>query len=442
MELTMINRTCLLGGMLAALVVACGSDSDKGNGSNNGPAGGYPSAGGTGAANPSGGTSATGTGGSGNLGGSSTTGGITNNTGGGGLSACPSFANLPPNSDCGSKTTAASIKKVNTLLVVDKSGSMSDTPPGFDQNKWIALTEALRTVLTDTQRLMAYGLELFPDKDVPPTCINECCQMPGAGNIDVRIPGGVDAILGAFDTYQPGGGTPTAQALRGALNYFTTGAGGALQGQKFVLLATDGGPNCNDSFTQGCAADVCTNNIDGKPVGCDANFNCCDTANGGQPIGCLDTNAAVAAVADLAAANIPTIVLGIPGTESYTAVMDQMADAGGMPDPHGGDHRYYAANAANGVDGLTAKIAEITVQLVQKCELQLDEIPPDPDRVAVALDCTLITRSAGDAGTGDWTLDTTTTPPTVRLLGDTCIRVQTTGVQRLDVLLGCIGPIG
>jgi hypothetical protein len=289
---------------------------------------------------------------------------------------------------------------------------------------------------------MAYGLELFPDKDVPANCTTECCQMPSAGFVDVRIPGGVDTIIGAFDTYQPGGGTPTAQALRNALNYFTTGNGSGLQGQKFVILATDGGPNCNDSFTQGCTADVCTNNIDGNPPGCDTSFNCCDTANGGQSIGCLDTSAAVAAVEALAAAQIPTIVLGIPGTESYTAVMDQMAIAGGMPDPQGGDHKYYAANAANGVGGLTEKIAEITVKLVQECDLQLDAEPPDPEKVAVALDCTLLTKSGGSAGTGEWTLDTSTAPPTVRLLGDTCTRVQTVGVERVDVLLGCIGPVG
>jgi hypothetical protein len=238
----------------------------------------------------------------------------------------------------------------------------------------------------------------------------------------------------------PGGGTPTAQALRSALTYFTTGAGSGLQGQKVVLLATDGGPNCNDSLTAGCPGDACTQDIDGKPADCGVTMSCCDVAKlgPGVAIGCLDTTAVLAAIQALSDAGIPTIVLGIPGTESYTAVMDQMAKAGGMPDPS--TNSYYAANAANGVRGLTQTIADITVQLVQKCDLQLDQEPQDPDKVSVALNCVMITKSTGDAGTGQWTLDSTTFPPTVRLLGDTCTRVETSGVQRLDVLYGCVGP--
>jgi hypothetical protein len=428
----MINRTCLLGGMLTALV-ACGSNSGDGNGSKGGASGGSLSAGGTGAST-SGGTAAS-SGGSGNL---SSTGGTAATTGGtGGLGECTSFANMPSN--CGTNTTGASIKKVNTLLVVDKSGSMIEQPAGFDQNKWIALSGALRTVITNTQNLMAYGLELFPDRNVPDTCTTNCCQMPNTGFVDVGIPGGVDAITAVLDTALPGGGTPTAQALRSALAYFTTGAGSGLVGQKVVILATDGGPNCDaESFPAGCDSALCTNNIDGRPAGCDASFNCCDPAINGQPSGCLDEDAVLAAIDALAAASIPTIVLGIPGTEQYATLMGKMATHGGMPDRT--TSSYYAANAANGVRGLTQTIADITVQLVQKCDLQLDQEPPDPELVSVALDCVMITKSKGDAGTGQWTLDSSTFPPTVRLLGDTCTRVETSGVQRLDVLYGCVGP--
>jgi hypothetical protein len=438
----MINRTFLVGGMLAAGLLACSSKSDNGSGSGGShtgtgasPAAGSPSAGNA----AHGGATIMGTGGTAG----SITGGATGQTGGsgnGGLAACPTYANLP--TTCASTTTAASLKKVNTLLVVDKSGSMSDQPTGFSQNKWVALTDALSTVLTDTQRLMAYGLELFPAKTVTASCTDKCCEMPGTGFVDAAIPAGVSSIIDVLNTTAPGGGTPTAEALRSALNYFTIGAGSGLVGQKVVLLATDGGPNCNTSFTQGCTADVCTNNIDGRPVGCDATFNCCDTTKGGQATGCLDTDAVVAAIQALAAAKIPTVVLGIPGTELYTNVMDLMAQAGGMPNPAVGAHSYYAANASAGVQGLSDVIRQITVQLVQQCDLQLDQEPQDPDLVAVAINCSLIKRSSKDGGVGQWTLDTTTSPPTVKLLGDTCTNVRTNGVQRVDVLLGCAGPVG
>jgi hypothetical protein len=349
---------------------------------------------------------------------------------------CAIFENLPPGSYCGASTTAATPRKVNALLVLDKSGSMREVPAGFAQNKWTSLTQALGTVLTNTQKLMAYGLELFPANNVGGTCTTDCCQMPSTGYVDVAIPGGVQSIVDTLSTTLPGGGTPTAQALRSALGYLTLGSGSALVGKKVVILATDGGPNCNQSLT-GCGIDVCTMNIDGKPAGCDASYNCCDPSIGQSAgLGCLDSAAAIAAIEELAAAGIPTVVLGIPGTENYAAVMDAMALAGGMPDPNGGAHRYYAVNAAAGVTGLTQEIAEITAQLVNPCELPLDREPDDPDQVAVALDCVLLTRAIGDGGTGQWTLDNSTW--TVRLLGDTCTRVQEIGAERLDVLYGCV----
>src|SRR5437868_2299358 len=68
------------------------------------------------------------------------------------------------------------------------------------------------------------------------------------------------------------GGTPTAHALQLASEYFTTGSGKNLAGDKYVLLATDGGPNGN-ALT--CDAMTCTTNLDvGKFTTnyCDANI--------------------------------------------------------------------------------------------------------------------------------------------------------------------------
>jgi hypothetical protein len=240
----------------------------------------------------------------------------------------------------------------------------------------------------------------------------------------------------------PGGGTPTAQALRSALNYFR-GAGASLQGQKVVFLATDGGPNCNANIPGACPIGACTNNIDGKPAACfNTTLNCCDPANAGQVTGCLDTGEVVLAIQALAGDGIPTVVLGLPGTESpaYVTALEQMAVAGGLPNP-AAPPSYYAVNAADGVDGLTTTIKQITTQFINSCDIQLDTPVQDPSKVNVALDCNVLQAPDPALGGGDWILLNTTTPETVRLQGTVCDQVRTRGAQRIDVILGCPGVV-
>jgi hypothetical protein len=332
----------------------------------------------------------------------------------------------------------ASLRRVNTLLVVDKSGSMNDQPAGYAQNKWASLTGALSTVATNLESRMAFGLEMFPGKAVGATCTTECCDMLATGTIDVPIPGAVADINGVLAQTVAGGGTPTAQALRSALSYFTTGAGSALGGKKVVFLATDGGPNCNASISGGCAAEACTYNIDGRPAACTPTFNCCDPANAGQAVGCLDTAAVVTAIHALSSAGIPTVVLGLPGTEAYATVLDQMAQAGSVPNPNA-PPSYYAANAADGVQGLINAINQVMTQLINRCEVQLDQSLPDPTQVDVAVDCTVLSRPSSDGGAAEWYLNLGTNPPTVVLQGAACDYVETQGAERVDVILGCSG---
>ena len=41
-----------------------------------------------------------------------------------------------------------------------------------------------------------------------------------------------------------------------------------------------------------------------------------------------------------------------------------------------------------------------------------------------------------------WKLDTGTDPPTIELLGETCEKVETEGVQSVEVLFGCPTIVG
>lgn len=330
-----------------------------------------------------------------------------------------------PAPTCGGMPFAASPVKADVLLVIDKSGSMAETPDGFGMDKWTAMRSALETALTMVKDDINIGLDLYPFPD-------ECTVPQGD---DVRVPvqeGGkaLPKILDALDASDPSGGTPTAAALARARRYFTTGAGAALKGEHYVLLATDGGPNCNPKLA--CGADACTVNLDGQcPMAVD---NCCDPteAGAGAEAGCLDDAAGLAEIEALASAGVATFVVGIPGTEAYASSLDAFAVTGGRPNPDG-PPAYFAVSAKGGATGLADVLGVITQGLITSCRFRLDSAPPDPARLNVEIDGKAVPQTGADG----WALDASADPPTVVLKGATCARIQSEGAQSVQVVYGC-----
>jgi len=230
--------------------------------------------------------------------------------------------------------------------------------------------------------------------------------------------------MNALNESAPGGGTPTAAALDAALAYFTTGAGKDLKGDRFVLLATDGGPNCGAADTK-CAADHCTPNLDGLCPA--AQGNCCI----GEGSYCLTDAAVVQKIRALADAAVPTFVIGIPGTERYAAYLSSFATAGGVPNPNAPPD-YYAVSAEGGVEGLTQTLIDITTHLVRACDVDLGAVAPLKNLVNVAVDCDIVPFEDG-AG---WDISSDA-PTTLVLSGDACKRVRREGARRIDVVYGC-----
>jgi len=334
---------------------------------------------------------------------------------------------------CGQQSVGARIRHPQMLIVMDKSGSMTDQPKGFDVSIWNGVKAALKTSLEAVKGRVSFGLELFPFPDdashpIPIDCTDNCCEMPKTPDINVPIEDGTTAvpkILAALDATSPGGGTPTAVALHRAYEYFTTGAGAALSGEKFVMLATDGGPNCNTSLK--CDATSCSTNLEGH---CTGTLNCC--ANYGQA--CVDDAATTAELKALHDAGIGTFVVGIPGSEAYSHYLDGFATTGGEPNPKA-PPSYYRVDAASGVMGLTGVFSDITTQLVTACELDLDMPPVDPKQVNVAIDCNVV-PSGGDGPDG-WRLDVSSDPAKILLEGTLCRYMQTQGAHRVDIVFGC-----
>jgi hypothetical protein len=350
---------------------------------------------------------------------------------------------------CSQTQVQADVRNVNMLLILDESGSMSDRPAG-GSTKWEIMRQALRATLKSVETEINFGLLLFPyaPGGIPlnSTLPSETCAVPdGAAAINIPInpdptagPAQLLDILGMVDTQTPSGGTPTARALQLAYDYFTTGDGRTLPGTRWVILATDGGPNCNSALT--CDAAHCTQNIDKK---CSPGVNCCDgSANG---FICLDDIAATSEISSLAAVGVKTFVVGIPGSEAYSSALNNFAVAGQManPDPAAAE-KYYAVSGTATLQDLTDVFFFITTQLVKTCDIELTTPPPNPDKVNVAIDCAaqnqVATGTAQDAGLDGYYIQYPATlqdKAVLHLVGAPCTHVQTQGVYHVDVIAGC-----
>jgi hypothetical protein len=384
-----------------------------------------------GAAGNAGGANAGAAGSTAGVGGGGPSGGGSGTDGGTSTSACgASIAGL---GDCGAQSLGATIKHPNMLIVLDKSGSTQSTPTGFTGTIWDGLKTALSSALNGAKDKIAFGLDLFPAPGVPYECKDKCCVMPTSPDVTVPVePGdtGVPKIVAALDATAPGGGTPTAAALARAYDYYTSGPGAGLDGDKYVLLATDGGPNCNSNLN--CDSDVnkCTLNLEHNCTN-DPTVNCC-ARNGA---GCVDDQSVIDQINKLAGAGVKTFVVGIPGSQYYSNFLDAFAVAGGVPNP-AAPPSYYRVDAASGEAGLTKVFTDITQQLLTSCEIELHTTPSDPDLVNVAIDCQVV-PSNGTDGTDGWILDQTTDPQKIVLQGTLCSWVQQQGARNIDVVFGC-----
>jgi hypothetical protein len=279
------------------------------------------------------------------------------------------------------------------------------------------------------------------------------CKVPTGDDPNIAVAVGVAPgldhvtadILPVLESSTPAGGTPTTKALEQAYSYFVFGEGKNFNGTKWVLLATDGGPNCNPEIS--CGADTCTQNLDCTcGSGCATTVNCCEsTAKQNYGYLCLDNQAVVDQIAKMNAAGIKTFVVGVPGTEAYTSTLNSMAIAGGMPKANApnGDS-YYAVSAANSLQDLQDAFSEITTQLVKGCDIPLTESPRNKNQVIVAVDCLRVPQvpdnTPEQGGADGYWIDYDTYAPEpahLRVTGTYCSQLQTEGATNLDVITGC-----
>ena len=250
----------------------------------------------------------------------------------------------------------------------------------------------------------AVGTEVFPPTEGDPTSGTE-----GTTARDLL------SVLGAIPAY---GGTPTAATLRSLTSHLLS-----LPGPTYVILATDGGPNCN--ATLDCDASACQLNIEGDEGCTPTGPNCC-TASPDGPLSCLDAQATIDAVTALAAGGIPVYIVGAPGSEPYANLLDQLAQAGGTA--RGSEPQYYAVTTST-TSAFTQAMSTIAAAITGSCTLQLNRMPPDPSLVNVFFD----EHALPSSGANGWTLSGTT----VTILGSSCTEIMNGDVLDVRVVAGC-----
>jgi hypothetical protein len=197
-----------------------------------------------------------------------------------------------------------------------------------------------------------------------------------------------------------GSRTPTRAAENAAVNYLS---GLTDPNPKFILLATDGQPNC--------------------PV----------SGSGAND----DTVPAVAAVAAAATAGYPTFVVGIstPGGAAESA-LEMMAVAGGYP--RAGTPRYYPVTS-------TAEFAAVLRNLVGMANTCTFSVPPPPtnDGTTNREDITVKANANGtltllprDANNG-WTY-TDATMSSIVLHGPPCDQVKAGTLTGITITFNCL----
>jgi hypothetical protein len=297
----------------------------------------------------------------------------------------------------------------NLYFVLDHSGSMQR------DNLWSSVATVTLEVMGKIGTRGKFGAAMFPE----PT--GDSCTA-GLEIMSTRLgdPPGTYGPVAKFLadrtlSVPPNGGTPTAGTLRKLTPIVR-----ALSGKTFMVLATDGGPNCNESNS--CTAARCMANIEGYNMCTPSGPSCCDQA----PAACLDDVETLNAVRALKLAGIPTFVLGVPGSDPYADLLNRLAIEGGTA--RTGADQYYRVNTTDKA-AFSKALTQVAAKIVATCTLTLTGTPSDLTKVNVYLDQKPLPKDPVNG----WKIE----DKTVTLLGSACESVLAGDVLDVRVIAGC-----
>jgi len=342
--------------------------------------------------------------------------------------------------NCGAMTHSATKLPPDILIVQDRSLSMlndqNDQPcagaSGYDakcgtMSKWSQVTTALSTVLSTTDMTVNWGLLYFGDEAT--MCGETATPVVPVSSMSSN------AISQAFVgqpllTGQPG--TPTRSAIMNAVTYMKSLTD---SNPKYLMLATDGQPNCPPATTGSGGAG--TGGAGGRSGSGGAGGRAGTGLPGGgttTPLNTDDSAGSEQAVADALKAGLSTFVIGI-GNTGGVAVLNAMAIAGGKPVPGmpGGNSYYQVNNTAD----LVAALGQI-LGTVATCVFDIGPPPNDMtsvDQVVVFGDGNMIDHDSSNG----WDFSNADKTQ-VTLYGQICDKVKSATIKDVTVTFGCLGP--
>ena len=309
---------------------------------------------------------------------------------------------------CGQSSVPVMPEPPDVLIIQDKSGSMSndDNDQGCGNggcganSKWTQLTAALTSVVQATDMSVNWGLKYFSDDGA---CNSNKPPVVGIAPMNAA------AITASITGTTPGGNTPTRDAITTGAAYLATLTD---TNPKFLLLATDGLPNC----PTGCAGMSRPSN------------SCTMTDNPNEDM------AAEAAIMMAAAQGFPTFVIGIGNVATAQNTLNQFAINGGQAQT-GAATSYYAATDQASLEAALNKI----VGLVASCTIPLTGVPSNLTNVAVSVDDASgnPTKVPEDATNG-WTY-TDATDTAIQLHGSYCDSVKGGTYTNVKFVYSCDG---
>jgi len=313
---------------------------------------------------------------------------------------------------CNPKTfTLKQAPPAEVYLVLDRSGSMLDPGSTPSTTKWQELNDAVDYALQQFETTIRFGLLTFP--------VDNLCSTTGP-----QVPVGLhhrQAVMSQLGNAAPAGGTPTAAALSNAAQSLKDV--GDASSAKYIILATDGGPNCNFALSSQPAC-TCTYA---------KSEHCCTSYPGPCYAGqtCLDENRALQVIKDLfGKQKIATFVVGLEGSAEYKALLEEMAKAGGAPQ-QGAATSYYPATSKTEIQ---AALQAIAVSVIS-CEIDLGSAPEYPDKVLVYFDGQQVPRDGAKQNGWEY-IDSSLTK--VKLYGPACTTLQDGQKHTLTATFACV----
>jgi hypothetical protein len=312
---------------------------------------------------------------------------------------------------CGQTNVDVMPEPPDILIVQDKSGSMTEQANGCccgtngsdmcsanvncngnvacgANSKWSQVTAAIDTVVMTTQSTVNWGLIFFGSDNM---CgVNAMPNVPIAAN-------DYTAISQAYATNTPGSYTPTRTAVNAAAAYMATLTD---TNPKYLLLATDGLPNCMPNAP-----------------------NVSDD----------DSMGAATAVTNAATAGFHTFVVGI-GNTNGVATLNQLAMAGGEAQVGSADgNAFYEVNSTADLVTALNKI----VGMVASCTIPLTGVNGTLAKVAVsAKDASGNTVEVMQDPTNGWSY-TDTSMTTIVLKGTACSDLQSGALSAFQFIYTC-----